>query len=82
MLGDALALTDGVCQPKMDFGVTPSSIMSFACNSSLPQPQVCICTPKDEYMQPWLHRSSVDGMITVGSGVGLMLPLGDPRTIG
>ena len=50
MLGDALALGDGVCQPKMDLGVTPSGIMSFACNMSLPQPQVCICTRTGIYM--------------------------------
>ena len=55
MLGDALALADGVCQPKMDFGVTPSGIMSFACSTSLPQPWVCICTRGAVYVRPWLH---------------------------
>lgn len=82
MLGDALALGDGVCQPKMDFGVTPSAITSFACSTSLPQPQVCICTPGNAYMQPWSHGISADVVITAECQVGVRLLEGKAKTVG
>ena len=57
------AVTDELCHPKTDLGVTPSGIMGFACNH---YPHVtCLMGPQKEHALSLLKSGTDEGCITV-----------------